>query len=66
MTSSENRQLKQKFQMKLLKKYQTVTEKRILKYPKKDEDNFFSHAFREERPDIHFERIVIRNHFKCK
>ena len=52
--------------MKLLKKYQTVTEKRILKYPKKDEDNFFSNAFREERPDIHFERIVIRNHFKCK
>ena len=49
-----------------LKKYQTVTEGRTSKYPKKDENIFLSHAFRAERPNIHFERNVIRNHFKCK
>ena len=33
--------------------------------PKKTR-RIFSHAFKTERPDIHFERNVIRNHFKCK
>lgn len=57
---------REKIPHETLKKYQTVTEDRIYEYPKKDQIIFLSHAFREQRPDIHFERNVIRNHFKCK
>ena len=50
----------------LLKKYQTVTEERTKKYPKEKQNEFLSHAFRAERPDIYFDKKIIHNHFKCK
>ena len=46
-----------------LKKYQTVREERTSRYPTKYLEKFLSHTF---KTDIHFEKNVIKNHFKYK
>ena len=43
----------------LLKKYQTIAEERTKCYPKKDQDNFLSHAFRRKGPDIYLEKMSL-------
>ena len=53
-----------KVQDEVLKKYQTVQNERVSKYPKSDKDEFLSNAFRVDRPDIFFEKKVVLNHFK--
>ena len=36
----------------------------VKKYPKKEENNFLSVAFRTDRKDIYFEKEVVQKHFK--
>lgn len=43
----------------LLKKYQTIAEERTKCYPKKDQDNFLSHASRTKGPDIYLEKMLL-------
>ena len=47
----------------LLKKHQTVEENKTKKYPKEQQKNFLTSAFRTDRPDIYFEKNVVINHF---
>ena len=49
-----------------LKKYETVTEEKTSRCTKKYQEKSLSHAFKTERPDIHFQKNIIKNHFKCK
>ena len=49
-----------------LKKYQTVKEERTSRFPKKCQEKFLSQTINTEKPDIHFEKNVIKNHFQCK
>lgn len=49
----------------LLKKYQTVKEKRTKQYPK-EHKKILSSAFRTDRSDIYFEKNIVRDHFKSK
>ena len=42
-----------------LKKYQTIENERVPKYPKSEQNKFFSSAFRTDRPDIFFEKKVV-------
>ena len=46
----------------VLRKYQTVQNERVLKYPKNDQKKFLSSAFRNDRPVI--ETKVVMNQFK--
>ena len=46
------------------KNYQTIKMDRVKKYPKKEQTNFLSAAFRADRKDLYFEKEVVQKHFK--
>ena len=48
----------------LLKKYQTIENERVSKYPKAEQNKFLSSAFRTDRPDIFLEKKVFTHHFE--
>ena len=54
----------QKVPDELLKKYQTIENERVSKYPKGERNKFLSSTFRTDRTDIFFEKKVVLNHFK--
>lgn len=45
-----------KIHEKLYKEQQTLQEKKVSQYPKKERQNFLSCAFRTNRPNIYFEK----------
>lgn len=48
----------------VLKKWETIQNERVSKYPKNDQETFLNSAFRTERPDIFFLKKVVLDHFK--